>query len=392
MASPLEVDGELVAVVREFAQREVAPRVRDYDREEVLPRDLLEKMAALDFFGGTVPTEWGGAGLDHVTFVAMIEEMSRVDHNLGVLMSMPSGLVGSSILQYGSDEQKTRWLMPLARGKIFGAAGVTEPGSGTDVAGMQTTYERDDDSYVINGAKAWISNLDIASFFVTFASMDRSLRHAGITSFIIPADTPGVVTTPFKNKLGFRPLCTGELALQDVRVGGECVLGNEGEGFAVAMTAVERGRLAVGARAVGLAQACLDDSIEYAKNRYAFGRPISEFQMVQKKIADMATGVASARLLVRHCAQVLDSGLRSRLETSMAKMYATDVALQAATEAVQIHGAYGVSDECRAGRFYRDAKIFQIVEGVNDIHRVLIAKILLGLHGDSKKPFHGDGN
>jgi alkylation response protein AidB-like acyl-CoA dehydrogenase len=379
------VDREmLVRLVRDFAVNEVAPRVREYDRDERLPRGILERMAELGFFGGTVPIEWGGSGLDHVTYSMLVEEVSKVDHILGVLMSMPSALVGGGLLAYGTEEQKRRWLVPLAQGGIFGGAGVTEPQSGTDVAGMQTTYSRDGDKYVIKGSKTWISNLDIASFFVTFATRDPSLRHAGITAFVIPRDTPGLSVHPFKNKLGFRPISTGELVLDEVRVGPEAVLGEEGEGFAVAMTAVERGRLAVASRAVGLAQSCLDASVAYARERVVFGKPIGDFQMVQKKLADMAVGIEAARLLVHRCAEVLDTGARGRIEASMAKMYASDVAQRAATEAVQIHGAYGASDEYVVGRAYRDAKIFQIVEGANDIHRVLIAEGLLQPNGRNR--------
>ena len=245
------------------------------------------------------------------------------------------------------------------------------------VAGMETTYTRDGDGFIISGAKTWISNLDIASFFVTFATHDRSLGRQGISAFIIPADTPGVRTVPFKNKLGFRPICTGDLVLDNVRLGRECLLGEEGRGFEVAMCAVERGRLSVAARAVGLAQACLDDCVTYARERVVFGKPIGNFQMIQAKIADMAVEIAAARLLVQRCAEEMDLGRRARLEASMAKMFASDVAQRAATEAVQIHGTYGVSDELRVGRFYRDAKVFQIVEGTNEIHRTIIAKSLL---------------
>lgn len=381
--SPQDERDALRKLVRDFATEVVAPRVTDYDREERLPRDILEKMADLGFYGGTVPVEWGGQGLDHRTYAGLIEEVSRVDHILGVLMSMPSALVGGGILHYGTDEQRRRFLTPLAKGEIFGGAGVTEPQSGSDVAGMQTTYHRDGDSFVLNGAKTWISNLDIASFFVTFATSDRSLRHRGITAFIVPADTPGLSVHPFKNKLGFRPISTGELVLDEVRVGPEHLLGEEGGGFPVAMTAVERGRLAVAARATGLATACLDDSAAYASERVVFGQPIADYQMIQKKIADMAVEVEAARLLVGACADAMDDGRRARRESSMAKLFASDVAQRAATEAVQIHGAYGVSEEYRVSRLYRDAKVFQLVEGSNEIHRKLIAEHVLGRRKDA---------
>jgi alkylation response protein AidB-like acyl-CoA dehydrogenase len=293
-------------------------------------------------------------------------------------MSMPSALVGGGLVAYGTDAQKTTWLAPLARGEIFGGAAVTEPHSGTDVASMETTYMRDGDSFVISGAKTWISNLDIASFFVVFATSDRSLGRHGVSAFIVPSNAPRLTTRPFKNKLGFRPLCTGDLILDDVRVGSEMLLGREADGFSVAMTAVEKGRLGVAARAVGMAQACLDDAVVYARNRVVFGRPIADYQQIQKKIADMAVEIEAARLLVMNCARSFDAGLRARVESSMAKLYATDVAQRAATEAVQIHGAYGASDEFRVGRMYRDAKIFQIVEGTNELHRNLIAEYALG--------------
>ena len=242
---------------------------------------------------------------------------------------------------------------------------------------MATTYTREGDEFVIRGSKIWISNLDIASFFVTFATRDRSLRHGGVTAFLIPKDTPGLSVHPFKNKLGFRPICTGELVLDEVRVGPEALIGEEGAGFKVAMTAVEKGRLAVASRAVGAAQACLDASIRYARERVVGGSPIGQYQQIQKKISDMATEIQAARLLVENCARALDRGERARVETSMAKMFASDVFQRVATEAVQIHGAYGVSDEFPVGRGYRDAKVFQIVEGTNEIHRVVIARELL---------------
>ena len=386
-SDPGRVDGNadsgerraIVEMAGDFAAREIAPRVAEYDREEVLPTDLLDKMAALGLFGGVIPVELGGTGLDFVTFVALIEEISKTCQILGTLVSMPSGLVGAGVERFGTREQQDRWLRPLAQGEIFGAAAVTEPGSGSDVAALTTTYRRDGDDFVLNGAKAWISNLDIASFFVTFASFDRSLRHRGITAFIIPRDAPGLILNPYKNKLGFRPLCTGEVVLDNVRLGPEALLGDEGDGFSVAMTAVERGRLGVAARSVGVTQACLEDSVAYARDRTAFGRTIAEFQLVQSKITEMSVGATTARLLSMACAEALGRGERARLLTSMAKMYASDVAARSASDAVLIHGAAGVSPEYRVGRMYRDAKVLQIVEGSNDLHRSLIGEIELGL-------------
>lgn len=371
--------GALRDVVRRFAESEIDPRVTEYDREERLPRDILDKMAGLGLMGGTVPEAWGGNGFDHRTHAALIEEISKSCQILGTIMSMPSGLVGAALLRFGTPEQKEHWLRPLAEGRIFGAAAVTEPQSGSDVAGIQTTYTRDGDTFVLNGAKAWISNLDIASFFVTLATRDRSLRHQGITAFIIPADTPGLSVAPYHNKLGFRPICTGEVLLRDVRLGEEHVLGDIDKGFFAAMTGVERGRLGVAARAVGVAQACLDATVAYAKERVVFGKPIAHLQIVQSKVTDMVVGVETARALVDRAADALDDGRVGRREVGMAKMYASDVAMRSATDAIQVHGAYGVSPEYKVERHFRDAKVLQIVEGSNDLHRSIIAEMALGL-------------
>lgn len=367
----------LIQLAREFGREFVRPRIEEYDAAEQIPRDLLDQMRDLGFFGGTVPEQWGGLGLDHSTLAAVIEEVSRFDHCLGVLMSMPSALVGSGLLHYGSDEQREQWLKPLAAGEIFGGAGVTEPRSGSDVAGTSTRYRREGKDFILTGVKTWITNLDIASFFVTFATRDQSLGRGGISAFIVPADAPGVQCNPFRNKLGFRPLCTGELVFDNVRLGPNALIGEEGQGYSVAMTAVERGRMGVASRAVGLAQACLDESASYASDRVVFGQAIADFQMVQKKLADMAVDIEAARLLTAACASALDSGRRARKEASMAKLFSTDIAQRAATEALQIHGAYGVSNECAVSRFYRDSKVFQIVEGPNDVHRQLIAEYVL---------------
>ena len=374
---------DLVQAIGDFARAELAPRVAEYDREEYIPRDLLDHMAELGFFGGVIPVELGGLGLDYPTFASVVEEISTVCQIMGTLVSMPSGLVGGSIANFGTAEQKERWLRPLAEGKIFGAAGVTEPRSGSDVAGMHTTYRKDGESYILNGSKAWISNLDIAEFFVSFATIDRSLRHRGITAFIIPRNTPGLILSPYKDKLGFRPICTGEVVFDDLRLGPEALLGEEGNGFPVAMAAVEKGRLGVAARSVGLAQACLDDALSYANQREAFGKSIATMQIVQSKITDMAVGVLTARLLTRDAAEALQRGERARKLTSMAKMYASDIAMRSATESLQIHGAYGVSSEYRIGRLFRDAKVLQIVEGSNDLHRALIGEMALGLRKDA---------
>lgn len=372
----------IVETVRRFAREEVAPRVRDYDREEKLPADLIRRLAELELLGGTLPPEWGGHRLSHVTFAAALEEMATVCHSLAVLMSMPSALVGAGILRYGSDEQRERFLAPLAGGEKIGAAAVTEPRSGTDVAGMETTAERSGGEYVLRGAKAWISNLEIADFFVTFARVGGGRGREGITAFIVPADTPGLGRNPYKNKLGFRPLSTGELVLGGCRVPAGLRIGEEGDGMRVAMCAVENGRLAVAARALGLARACLDASVAYARERVVMGSPIAEYQLVQSKITEMIVGIRSSRHLVRELAEARDSGRPARQLASVAKLHASELAMRSAEDAVQIHGAYGCSEEYPVSRHFRDAKVFQIVEGSNDLHRALTAEIELGLRPD----------
>jgi alkylation response protein AidB-like acyl-CoA dehydrogenase len=372
---------DLRRLARDFAEREIAPHVAEYDRDERFPAEIVRAAAKLGLAGGIVPTEYGGAGLDHVTFAGLIEEISRTCHIVGCALTFPSGLVGGSILRYGTEEQKERYLRPLSRGETFAGAGVTEARSGTDVSDMDTTARRDGSDYVISGAKMWISFLDVATYFLTFAHMgvDERTGRKRICAFIVDADLPGVAVHPLKNKYGFRPLATGELVLDDVRVPADALLGEEGQGFEIAMNSVEGGRLGVAARAVGLAQACCDVAVAYAREREVFRQPIGKFQLVQGMISDMVCGTESARLLTYKLAHLKDRGERARGAASMAKMTASDVALQAATNAFQIHGAYGVSDEYPVARYIRDAKVFQIVEGNNELHKALVAEAHLGM-------------
>ncbi|MBI3949768.1 MAG: acyl-CoA dehydrogenase family protein [Acidobacteria bacterium] len=370
---------QIKKAVREFALGEIAPHVTTYDEEERFPVEIIKKAAQQGYMGGVVPVEYGGAGLDYTTYTLIIEEISRVCQVVGCALSFPSGLAGSAVLRYGTDEQKRKYLMPLAKGEAFAATGVTEPGSGTDVAAMRTTCRRDGKYYVLNGTKAWISFLDVCDWVLTFATLDRSLKHKSICAFIIDRNTPGMTFKPYKHKLGFRPICTGEVVLEDCRVPVENMIGKEGEGFKVAMCAVENGRLGVAARAVGMAQTCLDEAVKYAQERIVFDQPIGKFQLVQSMITDMVVGIESARYLTYRLAWLKDQGVEhARKEASVAKMVATDVALMAATNAVQIFGAYGCSGEYPVSRYFRDAKVFQIVEGQNQLHKAIIAEYTLG--------------
>jgi alkylation response protein AidB-like acyl-CoA dehydrogenase len=373
------------ALVRDFAEKEVAPQVKDYDREERYPVEIVRKMAALGFIGGTIPAEYGGPGIDHLTMALGIEEMSRVCIHMGSAMGRASGLVGAGVLQFGTEAQKRRYLVPVARGETFAGTAVTEPHSGTDVAAMETTAVRKGDEYVLNGSKIWISGVGIAAWYLTFATLDKTKGPKGICAFIVERGFPGFGERPIRNKLAFRPTQVGELVFEECRVPAENLVGREGEGLKVALCAVENGRLSVACRAVGLAQACLDESVRYARQRVVGGKKIAEYQLVQAKIAEMVLGVESARYLAYRLAWLKSRGVkRARREASVAKLHATEIAFRAAADAVQIHGAYGASEEYNVGRYLRDAKFLQIVEGVNDIHRVLVAEYALGLREDPR--------
>jgi alkylation response protein AidB-like acyl-CoA dehydrogenase len=371
----------LLELARDFARREIAPHVAQYDREERYPIEIIRQAAEPGLLGGVVPVEYGGGGLDYKTYAMLVEEVSRVCHVVGLSMSLASGLVGSSVQAFGTEQQKQRYLVPLARGEAFGGAGVTEARSGTDVSDMDTSVRKDGGDYIINGAKMWISFLDVASWFLTFAHLgvDERTGRKQICAFIVDADLPGVSVHPVSNKFGFRPVKTGELVLEDVRVPAQALIGEEGHGFAVAMNAVENGRLGVAARATGLAQAAVNSMVDYARDRVVFRAPIASLQMVQEMIADSATATEASRLLVLRLADLKDRGQRARAAASMAKQFASDTAMAAALAAFQIHGAYGVSDEYPVGRYMRDAKVFQIVEGNNQLHRALIAESLTGI-------------
>ncbi len=374
---------EIRRTAREFAAREISPHVAEYDRQERFPREIIGRATDLGFMGGTVPAEYGGAGLDFLSYAMLIEEISRACHVVACALTFPSGLAGSALLRFGTEEQKHKYLEPLARGKVFAATGVTEPHSGTDVAAMETVAVRDDDSYVLNGSKAWISFLNVAEWILTFATLDRKNPRKGICAFVIDRGTPGLHFKPYHDKLGFRPLSTGDVILEDCRVPAANRVGEEGQGLQVAMCAVENGRLGVAARALGLAQACLDASVKYAQERVVFEQPIGKFQLVQSMITDMVVGVESARHFVYRLAWLKNQGKEmARREASLAKMVATDTALMAATHAVQIHGAYGCLGESPVSRYFRDAKIFQIVEGQNQLHRSLVAEYTLGFRAN----------
>ncbi len=369
----------VIKLARDFARKRVAPLVKEYDNMERIPRELVEEAGRLGLMGGVIPPEYGGAGLDYVTLAGVVEETSRICHIMGTLISFPSGLAGQGILQYGTDEQKRKYLLPLAKGKAMAGAGVTESRSGTDVANMETRVRRNGSDYILSGRKMWISNLEDADWFITFGQLDPNLRHRGICAFIVEKGWAGVSVHPIRNKTGFRPIVSGELVLDEVRIPTENLVGAEGEGFKVAMSAVEGGRLGVAARAVGVLQAALDEVIAYARERETFGQPIGRYQLIQQKITNVVLGVETARLLTYKLAWLKDQGQqRAQLLSSMAKLYASETLMKAVVDAAQVFGAYACSDEYPISRYFRDAKFFQVVEGTSELHTILVAEHLLG--------------
>lgn len=387
MGPGLTVEQEAVRdAARDFAQGELAAGAAERDAGEHIPFEIVAKVASLGFLGGVIPEEYGGAGLDYVSYALMLEELSRVDHAIACLASFPSGLCGGGIYRYGSEDLKRRYLTPFCQGERLGAAAVTEPGSGTDVAGMRTTCRRVGGGYVLQGSKMWISNLEHARWFITFARLVEGGERGGVCAFVVDRDAEGVGTAPVKDKLGFRPLSSGEVVFDDVFVPDENLVGEPEKGFAVAMAAVENGRLGVAARAVGVLAAVVDEVTEYAQTRETFGNPIGSYQLVQSKVADMVVGLETARLLTHRLAALKDEGVeRLRRESSLAKMHASDALMRASVDAAQIFGGYCASPEYAIGRHLRDAKIFQIVEGSNDLHKLLIAEDQLGLRSSERQ-------
>ncbi|MBI2861698.1 MAG: acyl-CoA dehydrogenase family protein [Chloroflexi bacterium] len=367
----------------DFMQREVAPYIREWDRDETYPWEIIEKMGKLGFMGGVVPPKYSGAGMDFMTLTLLSEETSRVDFNTAGFVTYTSCSLGQGTLTYGSEELKMKYIAPVCRGESMGCQAVTEPHSGTDIVRrMETTAVRDGDDYIVNGTKIWVSNLQHARFFVTFATLDKSLGHKGTVAFIIERDWPGVSLSMFKNKVGSRMSSSGELILDRVRVPKENRVGPEYEGYKVLMSGTEIGRLACASRAIGELRTCLEESVKYAQSRIVFSQPIGRYQLVQSKITDMVVALETGRLLTYKLAWLKDQGVeRVQKEASMAKMYASDALMKAATDACQIHGAYSCSDEYVVGRIFRDAKFGQIYDGTNDIHRAMIAEWELGYRG-----------
>ncbi len=362
---------------RKFAEEKVAPGTIDRDEKEEFPRAIVSELGELGFMGMMVPEEWGGAGLDTISYVIAMEEISRVDASVGVIMSVNNSLVCWGINKDGTTDQKERYLRDLAAGKKLGAFALSEPEAGSDASNQRTTAVRDGESYVLNGTKNWITNGSTADLVLVMVSTDRSKGAKGISTFIVEKGTPGFTVAKKERKLGIRSSDTVSLSFTDCRVPAANRIGAEGEGFRFAMKTLEGGRIGIAAQALGISVGCLDASINYARERKAFDRPIAELQAIQFKIADMATNVDAARLLVFKAAELKDAGKPFGADAAMAKLFASKIAVQAALEAIQIHGGYGYVREYLVERYLRDAKITEIYEGTSEIQRIVIARSLL---------------
>ncbi|MER3523059.1 MAG: acyl-CoA dehydrogenase [Ignavibacteria bacterium] len=362
---------------RNFALERLAPKSIERDEREEFPYDLVKEMAELGFMGMMVPEEWGGAGLDTVSYVLAMEEISRVDASCGVIMSVNNSLICYGIEKYGTKEQKERYLRDLATGKKLGAFALSEPEAGSDASNQQTVALRDGDYYILNGTKNWITNGSTADIVLVMAATDKSKGAKGISTFIVEKGTPGFFVAKKEKKLGIRSSDTVSLAFQDARVPAANRIGEEGDGFRFAIKTLEGGRIGIAAQAVGIAQACLDASISYSKQRKAFDKPIAGFQAIQFKIAEMATNIEAARMLTLRAAFLKNSGQPYGDAAAMAKLFASKIAVQAALEAIQIHGGYGYVREYLVERYLRDAKITEIYEGTSEIQRIVISRGLL---------------
>jgi butyryl-CoA dehydrogenase len=370
---------EIRKLVREFALKEVAPTAAQRDEEEVFDRSIFDKMAEIGLCGIPWPEQYGGAGLDFLSYVIAVEELSRIDASIGVTLSVQTSLAGWPIFKFGTEEQKQRYLRPLAEGTKIGAFGLTEPGSGSDAGAMRTTavLAEDGTHYTLNGSKIFITNGGEADIYVVFASTDRSQRTRGVTAFIVEKGFPGFHIGKKEKKMGIKSSPTTEILFDNCMVPVENRLGEEGFGFKIAMMTLDGGRNGIAAQAVGIAQGAFDLALAYAKEREQFGKPISANQAIQFKLADMATKIEAARLLTYQAAWLEDNGLPYGRASAMSKVFAGDTAMEVTTEAVQIFGGYGYSREYPVERFMRDAKITQIYEGTQEIQRMVIANHLL---------------
>ena len=370
---------ELRDAVRAFAEEVVAPAAAGYDEREEFPLDVVRRAAEMGLFGIPFPQEWGGQGGDLLSFCLCLEEIARYDSSVAITLEAAVGLAANPIFRFGTDDQKERWLTPMARGETIGAFALTEPGGGSDAHAVRTTARLEGDEWVLDGSKAFITNAGTPlTSVILVAARDEDAEHGDISTIVVPADARGLAVGPGYRKVGWRASDTRELAFDGCRVPSGNLLGGRGRGYAEFLETLADGRIAIAALAVGLARGCLEEGVRYAGEREAFGRPIGAFQAVRFKLADMKVGVDTARLAYQRAAWLRDSGRPCATEASIAKLYSSEVAVSAAREAVQIHGAYGYVEDFPVARFYRDAKVLEIGEGTSEIQRLVIARELLG--------------
>ncbi|HEY9870765.1 MAG TPA: acyl-CoA dehydrogenase family protein [Candidatus Obscuribacterales bacterium] len=372
--------------MREFAEREIAPVAAKNDRDCKFDWDIAKKIFAEGFLGCPIPEEYGGLGLDYIAYGLMTEEVNRVCSSTRTLFSVQTSLVALTIYKWGTEEQKRYYLPKLCSGEFIGCFGLTEPEAGSDAGNQQTRAVKDGNDYLLSGQKVWISCGSIATHALVFATVDPALAHKGIVCFIVDTKSKGFSAQPIKGKLGLRASDTSSLFLDSVRVPKENMLGQVGDGFAVAMSALDNGRFSVAAGAVGLIQGCIDQCTNYAMQRKTFGEPIGHHQQVQAMIADMVADCEAGRLLYLRAAHLKNKGVRNTLETSIAKLFCGEAANRAAHNAVQIFGGYGYSDEYPVERYFRDAKVLNIYEGTREIQRIIIAQDALGIRYANGKP------
>jgi butyryl-CoA dehydrogenase len=363
--------------VRQFAAKEVAPHAARVDEEAAFPEHAVRGLADLGLMGVAIPSEYGGAGTDMVCCAIAMEEIARGCASTSVVMSVNNSLVAEPLYRFGSEAQRRTWLVAIASGRRLGCFALSEPAAGSDAAGLQTTAREDGGAFVLNGTKNFVTNALEADVALVFATVDRRLRARGVCAFIVERGTPGFSVTKVEEKLGIRGSSCCQVVLEECRVPAENLLGEIGQGFKIAMATLDAGRIGIAAQAVGIAQAALDLSTEYAKQRVAFGRPIASFQAIQGMIADIATQTEAARLLTYRAALLRDRGVRHTKESAMAKLYASEAASRAATKALQIHGGYGYLYDFAAQRLFRDARVTEIYEGTSEIQRLVIAEHLL---------------
>jgi len=366
-------------LAEDFVAREVAPHVVAWDRAEEVDRGIVKKLGAVGFLGLTIPEEYGGSGGDHLAYCLVTEELGRGDSSVRGIVSVSLGLVAKTIASWGTEEQKRAWLPRLASGDALGCFGLTEPGTGSDAGNLSTRAVRDGDDYVIDGSKMFITNGTWADVVLLFARTNDTPGHKGVSAFLVPADAPGLTRRAVHGKLGLRGQATAELALEGVRVPASAMLGPEGKGFAVAMSALAKGRMTVAAGCVGIARAALDAAVRYAGEREQFGKPIASYQLVQELLSDIAVDVDAARLLTWRVADLVDRGEDFATAASQAKLFASEAAVRCANNALQVFGGYGYIDEYPVGKLLRDARVMTLYEGTSQIQKLIIGRALTGV-------------